>query len=330
MEINLKSHMATPVHLIDNLKKGFKDNEMDEEKMDLLMRTIKAVHSTADAEVLNVEELNKKRNATEQFSKLIAPKLQVKIDDFMVADISCELVTPGFPHRNDKVILYCHGGGYVSGGLGYARILARKLANNTGLKVYSFEYRLAPENMYPAALDDGMSVWNYLMLKGYGAKDIIIAGDSAGGNMALEMCLSLRKEERQLPGGLILFSPWTDMRACTSSYQTYKDKDPLLTYEYIVAVRDAYIGSDADPADEKYSPVMADFSGFPPTYIQVGSNEILRKDSEHLLKALKDKGVFAQIDVCKGGWHVYQQMPIHKATLAMEMVNEFIDNYLFK
>lgn len=324
MEHNIVKHSR----IIGNIKKSIRDNEQDDEKMDLLMKTIKAVHSAADAEVLNVEELNKKRNATEQFSKLITPKSQVIIEDFNIGDIACELVSPGFVHREDKIILYCHGGGYVSGGLGYARILARKLANNTGLKVLSFEYRLAPENQYPAALEDGMSIWNYLMLKGYGSKDVIVAGDSAGGNMALEMCIRLKKDERLLPLGLVLFSPWTDMRACASSYQTYKDKDPLLTYEYIVAVRDAYIGAEADPSDEKYSPLMADLSKFPPTYIQVGSNEILRKDSEHLYKALKDKDVYAKLDVCKGGWHVYQQMPIHKAQEAMEMVNEFIRNHL--
>lgn len=292
------------------------------------MKTIKAVHSAADAEILNAEELNKKRTATEQFSKLIAPKLQLKIEEFDVDGIPCELVIPSFAHRNDKVILYCHGGGYVSGGLGYARILANKLAQSTGLMVYSFEYRLAPENKFPAAIEDGMRVWNYLMLKGYGAKDIILAGDSAGGNMALEMCLNLKHEDRLLPKGMILFSPWTDMQASSLSYQTCKDNDPILTYEYIVAVRDAYIGNDADPSEEKYSPLNADLSGLPPTYIQVGSNEILLDDSERLYRLLHEKNVYSKIDVFKDGWHVFQQMPIHKANEAMEMVSEFVISLL--
>lgn len=305
-----------------------KNETNDEEKMDIFMRTIKAVHSSADADIFSEEELTKKRAATEHFSKLIAHRLTTVIEPFSVGDVPCEMISPQFVHRKDKIILYCHGGGYVSGGLGYARILANKLAHNTGLPVVSFEYRLAPECKYPAAMEDGMRVWNYLMHKGYGAKNVIIAGDSAGGNMALEICLELKKAGRMLPGGLVLFSPWTDMRATASSYQTYIDKDPILTYEYIISARDAYIGADADPSDERYSPLLGDLSEFPPTLIQVGSNEVLRKDSEHLYKELREKSVNVKLEVCKGGWHVYQQMPVPKAAKAMTLVNDFIQTII--
>jgi len=324
----MKTHITTPASLLEHLRKEHKDTSIDEEKMDILMKTVKAMHSATDADLLNTEKFEEKRAATEQFSKLIAPKLQVNVIDFKVDGMSCEKVTPQFPHREDTVIMYCHGGGYVSGGLGYARILAGKLAQHTGLKVYSFEYRLAPEHQYPAALEDGKRMWDYLMLKGYGAKNVIIAGDSAGGNMALELCLWLKEEKRMLPKGLVLFSPWTDMRANSPSYEKYKDKDPLLTYEYVIAVRDAYIGKDADASDVRFSPLLADLTGFPPTYIQVGTNEILRNDSEQLLRNLKAYEVNSSIEVIKGGWHVFQQLPVPKATAALEQVNDFIKTIL--
>lgn len=297
----------------------------DPEDMDLLMRTIKTVHSAAtNPNAVSTEELLKQRSEVERFSRLITPVAGINIEQFNVDDILCEWVKPGFPHRVDTMILYCHGGGYISGGLGYARILATKLAQHTGLEAVSFEYRLAPENQYPAAIEDGMKVWNRILHIGYGAKNIILAGDSAGGNMALELCLRMRAEKRILPKALILMSPWTDMCAKSNSYNTYKDKDPLLTYEYIVSARSAYAGTESDFSQECFSPVNADYNGFPPTLIQVGSNEILRDDSERLAKKMNKCGVDVKLKVFPGGWHVFQQMPIHKASNALDEIGEFI------
>ena len=298
--------------------------------MDILMRTIKAVHSATTnnesitADFINPEDLEKHRNSADAFSKLITPSLQVNREYFDVDGMNCEWVEPKYLQKTNTVILYCHGGGYISGGLGYAGVLATKLALSTGLPVMSFEYRLAPEHKYPAALNDAIKGWNYLMNKGYGAKNVIVAGDSAGGNMALELCLSLKAEGRFLPKLLILMSPWTDFRANSNSYNTYKDKDPLLTYEYVVGARNAYVGKDEDYEDPKYSPLLADLSGMPPTLIQVGSNEILRDDSEKLAKNYQKYGSLCKLEVYKGGWHVFQQMPISKATQALDSVSEFV------
>ncbi len=304
-----------------------KTNEKkDPERMDLLMRTIKAIHSATTIETFESEEdLKRQRAETELFSKLVAPTFGVDTRRFEVSGISCEWVSPVAAHRKDKVILYCHGGGYTSGGLGYASIFAGKLTFHTGLEVVSFEYRLAPEHPYPAAIEDGLAMWDYLMNKGYGAKDVIIAGDSAGGNLALEICIRLKEAERFLPGALILFSPWTDMRAVASSYKTYADKDPLLTFNYVASVRSAYAGKDADYSLPQYSPLLTDLKGFPPALIQVGSNEILKGDSEHLAKNMIKAGCYAKLEVYQGGWHVFQQMPLPKAAHAMDKVNEFLD-----
>lgn len=313
--------MKNPISIIQD-----RWEEREEDRMDLMMRSIKAFRSvTSPEDHLDPEKLAHHRAEQEIFSKLVTPGLNTDETFFSVGDISCEWVKPQFAHRTDRVILYCHGGGYTCGGLGYAGILAGKMAQHTGLEVISFAYRLAPEHPYPAALEDAIRVWDYLMHLGYGAGNVILAGDSAGGNLALELCLELKKTKRFLPAGMILYSPWTDMRACSSSYKTYKDKDPLLTYDYVCMVRSAYAGPDADYGAPEFSPLLADLKGMPPALIQVGSNEILRRDSEKLAKNLMEQGCRAVLEVYKGGWHVFQQMPTPKSAHAMEQVRLFLE-----
>ena len=319
--------MKSLVSILPEIKQNKKDK--DPERMDLLMRTIKAVHSQAvNPLAMTPEELSKQRSEVEVFSKLITPSITTSVTPFFIDEIPCEWVRPEFPHRKDKLILYCHGGGYTSGGLGYARILATKLANHTGLEVIAFEYGLSPENPYPAAFNDALTVWDHLMKLGYGAKNVLLAGDSAGGNLALELTLSLKENDRFLPAGLILFSPWTDMTISSGSYETYKEKDPLLTREYVLSVRTAYAGSEADFTSPCFSPLYADLSGFPPCLIQAGSNEILRDDSEKLQKKLAKCGADARLEIYTGGWHVFQQMPIPRAAKAMDAVKTFLDDIL--
>ena len=295
---------------------------------DPLMIAIKAVNSIG-GKSLTEEDLKRQRSAMERAGKLAAPTSDVTVDEFKVKNIACEWVRPDFAHNPQYVILYAHGGGYTCGGLGYARILAAKLAVATGFSVVSFEYRLAPEHKYPAPLEDGMKIWNYLMDKGYSSDKVLLAGDSAGGNLVLCMTMKLIKEELLSPKGLILFSPWTDMTATAKSYEKYKEKDPILTKEYIEGVRDAFIGEDADYADSKYSPLYGDFTSFPPTLIMVGRNELLLDDSVQLQKKIKNAGGEAIIDIEKDGWHVYQQMPLPIATRAMKRVADYVSKIIY-
>lgn len=305
--------------------------QRDPESMDLIMRTIKAVHSAKTNETFNSkEDLEKQRSEVERFSKLVSVSHNVTTDIFDIDGVPSEWSVPVNAHRRDLCIMYCHGGGYTCGGLGYARVLASKLAHHTGIRVLSFEYRLSPEHPYPAAIEDAVKVWNYLMLLGYGARDVIVAGDSAGGNLALELVLELKKASRLIPGALVLMSPWTDMRLEASSYKSYEDKDPMLTYNYVASARQAYTGGEADYSLPQYSPLLAELSDFPPALIQVGSNEILRGDSEQLAKNMSKAGSYAKLEVYQGGWHVFQQMPLPKAVNALESVAEFINGVYYR
>jgi len=296
---------------------------------DPLMKAIKAVNSIG-GKSLTEEDLKKQRSSMELAGRLAAPSGGFSTEEFLVGQIRCEWVKPDLAHNPTYVILYAHGGGYTCGGLAYARILAAKLAVSTGFSVVSFEYRLAPENKYPAALEDGMKVWEHLMTFGYGARQILLAGDSAGGNLVLCMTQKLIKEDRIPPRCLLLFSPWTDMTSSHESYKTYKDKDPILTIDYVNGVRDAYIGQGQDPADSKFSPLNGDFNSFPPTLIMVGKNEILLDDSVQLQKRIHKAGGNAVIDIEKDGWHVYQQMPLPIAGRAMKRLSDYVSSVIYK
>ena len=181
----------TPSRLAQALKALIPQRGQDESQLGPMMRAIRAVHSVASAGgSTSPEDLERQRAGQELFAKLVTPAIGVTTQEVRVRHIPAEWVRLDFGHDRRHIVLYCHGGGYTCGQLGYARILASKLALATGCDVFSFEYRLAPEHPYPAAVQDAQAVWDHLMYQGFGARDVILAGDSAGGNLALELCLS--------------------------------------------------------------------------------------------------------------------------------------------
>ena len=216
-----------------------------------------------------------------------------------------------------ELIIYIHGkGGNAEEAEHYKPIFANS-------DVLGFDYRLAPEHPYPAALEDAVKAWDYLMLLGYGARDVIVAGDSAGGNLALSLVLKLKEEKRLLPRGLVLLSPWTDLTASGKTHTTRALVDPVLDAEYLRKMTENY-AAGRELTDPLISPLFGDFEGFPPTYIQVGDNEMLLSDSTMLHKKLIAANVSAKIDIFKGMWHVFQMSPFKTAGEAMEKNAEFI------
>ena len=171
--------------------------EKEDRRLAPMMRALKAIHSVSTPGSMEPEELAKQRAAQEVLGRLAAPMIVLKKwETFQLKGMSAAWVLPDWPHDKHKVILYCHGGGYTSGNLGYSRPLASKLTNATGWETLCFEYRLAPEHPFPAAVDDARKAWDYLMYLGYGARDVMVAGDSAGGNLALVLCHQLKQAGR--------------------------------------------------------------------------------------------------------------------------------------
>ncbi len=292
-------------------------------RMDPLMRALKAIHSAGSPDSMTPEDLERQRRSQEVLGRLAAPMVGMEYTEFALRNMACAWTRLRAPHGRRHAILYCHGGGYTSGNLGYARVLASKLAHVTGYDVLSFEYRLAPEHPYPAAVEDALQAWDHLMLLGYGAQDIILAGDSAGGNLALVLCLRLRGAGRRLPGGLVLFSPWTDMTMSGPSYGERAAIDPMLTANYIDAVRRAYAPGE-DFSHPELSPLFGDLSGFPRTLVQVGDHEILFSDAQRLAEALRRQNVPARLEVSEGMWHVFQMFPSKKPAAALQSVARFL------
>ena len=296
---------------------------MGNPRMDPLMRALKALHSAGSPDAMTPEELEHQRRNQELLGRLTAPMAGMDYEEFSIGTMPAAWTRLKAPHGNRRVILYCHGGGYTSGNLGYSRVLSSKLAHVTGYDVLSFEYRLAPEHPYPAAVEDALRAWDYLMYLGYGAENVTAAGDSAGGNLALVLCTRLKAAGRRLPRALLLMSPWTDMTMSGASYRERAESDPMLTAEYIEAVRSAYAGGQ-DYRSPELSPLLGDLRGFPPALIQVGDHEILYSDSAALQEALHRAQVLCRLEVSEGMWHVFQMFPVKKAAAAMESAARFL------
>lgn len=289
-----------------------------EAKNQSMMSLIKKVHG-----VLETDDIEKCRQSQDQMGTLFGTGKDVEIQEVEIQNMEAEWISVERAHMKKYVILYCHGGGYSTGSRLYARTLTTKLAASTSMDVLCFDYRLAPENPYPAALEDALKAWDYLMLLGYGARDVIVAGDSAGGNLALSLVLQLKEQKRILPRGLVLLSPWTDLTGAGKTHETRKAVDPVLDEEYLNAMTLNY-ASGEDLKNPLISPLFGDMMGFPPTYIQVGDNEVLLSDAIRLHKKLIKENISVKIDVFKGMWHVFQMSPFKTAYEAMEHCAQFI------
>ncbi len=283
-----------------------------------LMHLIKRVHG-----IVENPDIEKHRQSQDTLGSILGNTRDIHYRELNIGGLYAEWVGVNRAHMKKYVILHCHGGGYSTGSSLYARTLTSKLAESTSMDVLCFDYRLAPEHPYPAATEDAMKVWDYLMLLGYGARDIILTGDSAGGNLALSLVLKLKEQGRLLPRGIVLMSPWTDLTSSGKSFETKAEVDPVLDRDYIDRMVAAY-APDMDLKQPLISPLFGDFEGFPPVYIQAGENEILLSDSLRLHQALVDANVSVKMDTYKGMWHVFQMSPVKAAREAMDKNAEFI------
>lgn len=228
-------------------------------------------------------------------------------------------------------VLQLHGGGYVGAMTNAHRstgVLYSQMGK--GAAVLTIDYRVAPENPYPAALEDALYAYEWLLMQGYKEEEIILGGDSAGGGLAMALCLYLRDHGRKLPKGIIAMSPWADLTASGASYVENFELDPLFGKSKDSLIYDSdYIGND-DPKNPYISPVFGDFTGFPPMLIQVGSIEMLLSDSLTVEKKAKAQGVKVKLSVYQGMFHVFQRamllMPESKK--AWLEVEKFIEELL--
>lgn len=228
--------------------------------------------------------------------------------------------------KPDKVILHLHGGGYVTGGMDSHLMMCIPMAQTLKTKILLPEYRLAPEQPFPAAVDDALKVYRWLLAQGYQSKDIIISGDSAGGGLSLAAVLALRDNGEPLPAAVICMSPWTDLTFTGASHITKAKADCVLLTDVLREWAACYIGTQR-PDHPLISPIYADFHGFPPLLIQVGSDEVLLDDARMLAEKAKAAGVDATLNIWDEMWHVWQALGelIPESKRAFEEVGQFLD-----
>lgn len=215
----------------------------------------------------------------------------------------------GAQSSETAAILYLHGGGYCIGSAQSHRPITGTLALASGMPVHALAYRLAPEHPFPAALDDALAA--YKALADAGVKRIALAGDSAGGGLALSTAVEILRMGLQRPAALLLISPWADLGCDGPAHTTHAARDPMLGPKGLKRWAAAYRA--ATPAsDPRCSPLHADLRGLPPVLIQAGSEEVLSGDSLALEQRLVAAGVSVRLHIAKGLWHVYQ---IHTGVL---------------
>lgn len=206
---------------------------------------------------------------------------------------------------SDAVILYFHGGGYVGGSIASHRNLTGNLALASKCQLLSVEYRLAPENPHPAAVEDALNSYKWLLSEGYDPKKIAISGDSAGGGLAIAAQLKIRDEGLPLPVASAPISPWIDMGLSGDTMSSRQSRDPLIRLDLIREFKSQFLGPINNSNDPYASPLQADLSGLPPMLIHVGDDEMLLSDSERLAEKASAAGVSVTLEVWPEMIHVW-------------------------
>jgi len=233
------------------------------------------------------------------------------------------LVAPGA--ADDRVVLYLHGGGYVIGSIKSHRYLMQNVSRHSGAKTLGLDYRLAPENPFPAAVEDATKAYCWLLAQGYKAKNIAIAGDSAGGGLTLATLVNLRDKGIDLPAAGVLISPWADLSGEAESVKTRADIDPMVKPEGLYSLGDKYLdGTDAK--NPLASPVFADMAGLPPLCIHVGGKEILYDDAITVAEKARAAGIEVELldePELFHVWHAFAPM-LEEGQEAVEKIGTFL------
>jgi monoterpene epsilon-lactone hydrolase len=205
----------------------------------------------------------------------------------------------------DRHVLYLHGGGYINGSPSHYRDFIWRIAAATSASVLCIDYRLAPEHPFPAALDDAVAAFRWLLADGAAPHRMAVMGDSAGGGLAFATLLRLRDEGLPMPAAAVALSPWTDLALTGESYRTNARADSMLIAEQAPAIARHYL-ADADPRHPYASPLYGDPTGLPPSLIQVGSDEMLRDDAVRMADKLRAAGCSVELEIWPRMPHVWQ------------------------
>ncbi len=257
-----------------------------------------------------------------------------RISERVPADIICEKVSAGGVNAEwiaapgataDRVILYLHGGGYVLGSVNTHRAMISRIARASNARALAIDYRLAPEHPFPAAVEDTIAAYRWLLAEGYQPRKIVIAGDSAGGGLTIAALLAIRDAGLSMPAGVVPISPWTDLEGTGESVRTRAAKDVMVTQDNLASSAKQYYGTH-DPKDPLVSPLHANFRGLPQMLIQVGDAEILLDDATRVAARAKAAGVQVELEVwdeMPHVWHVFAKL-LPEGQQAIDKIGRFV------
>jgi monoterpene epsilon-lactone hydrolase len=251
------------------------------------------------------------------------------INPVLINELPAEWVRVQSSHQ-ECAILYLHGGAFVMGSPKTHRELAARLSAETGTGLLVLDYRLSPEHPFPAAIEDTISAYDWLLEQGYAPERVVIGGDSAGGSLTIQTLLALRENGKQLPVAGFCMSPPLDwVRFDGESYQTRARVDPWITEEMCRFTGGLYVGEN-DPATPLLNPLDMDLMGLPPLCIHTGDDEVLLSDSVRLVKHAQAAGVEVEFKIWTGMWHVFQTNAalVPEARQSIAEISKFVMNHM--
>ncbi len=260
-----------------------------------------AYFSLKDAETADVQA---SRRMLDRFAGLVPVAERVTVERVEIAGLDAEWLSPVTPVKG-KALLYLHGGAYILGSCASHRHMVSYIARSVGIRALLPEYRLAPEHPFPAAVEDAASVYRALLANGLEPRDIVVAGDSAGGGLTMAMLLSLRDAGDPMPAAAFLLSPWLDLATTGETMVSRSEQDPWFHKDDIALVARYYCG-EGELRNPLVSPVFAELHGMPPVHIQVGNDEVLLSDATRLAEGIRAAGGDVHVDVWDNMWHVFQ------------------------
>lgn len=257
-----------------------------------------------------------------------------KVAERVASDVKCEpvdaggvkaewIVPPGA--ADDRVILYLHGGGYVMGSINTHRAMVARIARASKARALALDYRLAPENPFPAAVDDATAAYRWLLAQGYKPGKIAVSGDSAGGGLTLATLLALRDAGTPLPACAAPISAWSDMEGTGASVKTRAAVDPMVGSATLLPMAQLYVGKQ-DPKNPLASPLHGDYKGLPPLLLQVGDAEVLLDDSTRVAEKAKGAGVKVELEVwpeMMHVWHIFAKI-LPEGQQAIDKIGQFV------
>ena len=272
--------------------------------------------------------VQKQRKFLEAFSKLSILPGKTKVQSIKIGKLDAEWISVDTTPE-DSVILYLHGGAYCIGSLHTHGELVARISKASNIKILQIDYRLAPEHPYPAAVEDAVFAYRWLLKNGFSSNNIVIAGDSAGGGLAIAALVKLCDLGEPLPAAAVCLSPWTDLKLTGESIKTHIYKDPFIKPAWLQYMANLYIANN-DSDLPLISPIYADLNNFPPLLIQVGSDEILLSDSIRLAERARKAGVDTTLEIWDNMWHVWHffagKMP--EANTALNHIGSFIRKHI--